>query len=220
MKNTNLESAVADTNNIEMTSEIEHELNKIYEKKEKIDMKNNNIAIKRGTQIKNGKDATTYTLMFLKDTINMYLPYLLDWSDWIEKQNDYVKKELVNNLTEMGEDKKVNFIKKVKLENGLCRSIANENINKIENAIKIIAENKEFVFYKSAIKDIQNSVEKLGALVSYLHLFYVIGFLDDNLSFYENIVSTPIFKGLEIIEEIIEELENVTEETLEMQVQE
>lgn len=42
MENNNLESVVADTKNLQMTPEIEQELNKIYEEKEEIDMLNNN----------------------------------------------------------------------------------------------------------------------------------------------------------------------------------
>ena len=38
--NKNLESAFADTENLEMTPEVEQELNKIYEEKEGIDMLN------------------------------------------------------------------------------------------------------------------------------------------------------------------------------------
>lgn len=41
MNNRNLESAFADTENLEMTTEVEQELNKIYKEKEGIDMLNN-----------------------------------------------------------------------------------------------------------------------------------------------------------------------------------
>ena len=173
-------------------------------------MKYNNIVIKRGSQIKNGKEATIYTLVFLKDTLNMYLPYLLDWSSWLENENYYIKDVLTNNLIDMCEDKKANFIEKINLENGLCKSIVNEIVEKIENTIRLTNEDKEFIFYKSAIQDIRNSIEKLGALIQYFSIFSMIGFLEDNLSFYENIVSTPILDGFLLIESITQKLESLT----------
>lgn len=183
-------------------------------------MQDNNSLIKRGSEIKNGKDATIYTLTFFKDSLKMYLPYLLDWNDWFEKENNYIKDQLISNLTDKCEDKKRNFVKSVKIEKRLCKSIVNEIIEKIENAIKVITEDKEFILYKGKIQDIKNSIEKLGALVEYFSIFSMIGFLEDNLSFYESIVSTPIFTGFSLIESIIQELENVTEETLKMKIKE
>lgn len=45
MKNNNLESVIADTDNLEMTPEMEQEINKIYEEKEVSKMKKSNETI-------------------------------------------------------------------------------------------------------------------------------------------------------------------------------
>ena len=76
--NKNLESDFADTENLEMTPEVEQELNKIYEEKEGIDMLNNN-KIKRGTEIKTMRESLIYDLYFLKESCLMYKKYILDW---------------------------------------------------------------------------------------------------------------------------------------------
>ena len=68
-------------------------------------------------------------------------------------------------------------------------------------------------------EDIRNNIEKIGALTDYFHEFTILGFLTDNLTFYESIISTPIYQGLSMIENIIEELGNVTEETLKMEIE-
>lgn len=218
MSKNNLESVVADTKSLEMTPEIEQEINKIYEEKEGIKMLNNN-EIKRGTEITNGKEATIYTLEFLKDTLTIYSLYLLDWVEWLENENSYIKDNIVRDLYDSEKDSELRFLASTKLENGVCKNIINETIAKIDNAKNVIAENKNFIWYQCAIEDIKDSVEKIDALTEYFHAVAMLGFLTDNLSFYESIVSTPIFQGLSMIENIIEELENVNEETFQMELE-
>ena len=216
--NKNLESAFADTKNLEMTPEVEQELNKIYEEKEGIDMLNSN-KIKRGTEITNGKEATIYTLEFLKDYLRLYLLYLLDWVEWFENENSYVKEYTIDELYEWGEENKTPFLLETKLENGLCKNIINEIIVKIDNAKEIINEGKSYTWYKCAIEDIKNSKEKIDVLMEYYKSFSILGLSICRLNFYENIVCTPLYLGHKIIEKIIEKLEKVNEETLKMKIE-
>lgn len=73
MKNIILKSVVADTKNLEMTPEIEQELNKIYEKKEVRKMKNNNKIIK---SVKNLQELILSMVDFSKKEFLLYAPYL------------------------------------------------------------------------------------------------------------------------------------------------
>lgn len=215
--NKNLESAFADTKNLEMTPEVEQELNKIYEEKEGIDMLNNNNEIKRGTEITNGKEATIYTLEFLKDNVKLYSLYLLDWGKVLENENSEVKEFAINKLYECGEEGKTPFLINTKLEKGICKNIINEIITKIDNTKRVIIEDKAFIWYECSVEDIKSSIEKMDALVEYFKSFTTIAPLTDKFIFYEDVIRTPIYEGHSMIKSIIEKLENVTEETFQME---
>lgn len=69
----NLKSAFADTENLEMTPEIEQEINKIYEEKERFKMKNNNKMIKN---IENLQELILSIINLSKKNFLLYVPYL------------------------------------------------------------------------------------------------------------------------------------------------
>ncbi len=123
-------SGVADNEEMIMTKEIEKTLDSIYRKSN---------SIKRGVEIQNEKDGMIYILSYLKDTITLYRPYLLDFSNLLEDNNS-------TNTT------LIELIDKI--------------VAKIKFGISLLQGNLDFEVFQNNLDSIENDTNKLNNIAT------------------------------------------------------
>lgn len=170
--------------------------------------------IKRGLEVETGKQGLIYTLVFLKNALNFYLPYLLDWSEWLEVEDNYVKREYLRDLFGPGEDERIDMAINMRFEDGLCQNIINDIIHKVNNTINFVEKGFGIEFIKGAILAIEDSAKKLDALIAYRIFRITIDdtFCMNSMYFYDMIVTSPLYYGFDMISDTIKSLGEINEE--------
>lgn len=204
--NKNLESDFADTENLEMTPEVEQELNKIYEEKEGIDMLNNN-KIKRGTEIKTMRESLIYDLYFLKESCLMYKKYILDWKSWIESSEsfEYYKETYISQ--EFCSEEYIKEVEKIKVEQGMCNRIVNKTIAGIEDFIRDL-ENSNDNMIKERVDKLVSNVRDLELLRNLYNdnLYYNSSYPDFHNAYF---VCIPIYSLFSMIESSVVTIKHI-----------
>lgn len=205
--NNHIESAFADTKNLEMTPEVEQEVNKIYKEKEGIYMKNNNDMIKRGTEIKTMKESFIYALTFLKESCQLYKKYVLDWVNWIENVEslEYFKDTFLS--PDCYDKEYVEYVESIKIEDGMCNKILHKTISDIEELKKIL-ENPEEIIIREKVNILDSDLKDLQLLKDLYNnnLYYNSSYSDFHNSFF---VCIPLYSSFIMIENSIEAISHI-----------
>ena len=170
--------------------------------------------IKRGIEIQSGKDGLIYALTFLNDVLNFYSPYLQHWSGWLEVEDSYIKEEFLRDLFSVGEDESIDMAINMHFEKGLCQTTISKIIDKVNNTINLVKNGFDIKVVKCAIEEIENSVKKLEALISYSFFSQLVydTFYMESMCFYDGVVTAPLYCSFDMISSIIKQLSEMSEE--------
>lgn len=170
---TGIVSVVADTEDIFMTEEIAEALNMMYFKKD---------TIERGPAIRNERQGIIYTMTYLRDMINVHIPYSADWLDLFEN-------EPIN-----------------------MKQLLNVIVYKIDNTINMLKNNCNMILFKNTLESIINIIQQLSVIADSFYESTCRFNIDvsNELATFPVIngfsIITNILKELTEIEEEIEEL--------------
>lgn len=179
---------------------------------EQIKMNTEEHEIKRGTEIKNGKDGLIYDLTFLKDIVTLYFTYILDWSSWIE--NKELKSEIVNALMSHNDkesEEEATEFKNMEFEEGLLIDTFSTLLIQINFIINMLETGGSLNLFQYYLTLVSRSLQKINTIVKYFHevAWRDPDFNLEAMDFYEGVITDSVYMGFDFIKKLVESLKAV-----------